>query len=450
MIIPVKIKRIIMRYKTFYIHSLGCAKNQVDSEIMITSLCNKGFSYIKTPEAADIVIINTCGFIESAKEESIVTSLEFRTRFPDKKIIIAGCLTARYQEVLKKELPEIDGFIGNKKPEITGILVKNIMTGLTENKFPEIYKSGGTIKRALLLSYPGSAYVKVAEGCNNRCTYCTIPFIRGELKSRPMQEIVDEISDLLSRGITEINLVAQDTGSFGLDSKNGEDIIRLLKTLSRIKGRFWLRLLYIHPDRFPDNILEILKKDPRFLPYFDLPFQHASARILKMMGRNGNPDSYLYLIKKIRKALPDAVVRSTFLTGFPGETEEDFRILTEFQQKAELTWLGVFTYSREEGTPAYSFPGRIKSSTAKKRKKIIEQNQITITEHLLSRFIGKELDVLIEEPVKNEALFIGRAYLHAPDVDGLVVINGTGFTPGTIVRTRIIRQNNFDLEAVVI
>lgn len=430
--------------------SLGCAKNQVDSEMMIASLCQEGYSYVETPEAADIIIVNTCGFIESAKEESIVTSLELRARFPEKKIIIAGCLTERYQEALQKELPEINAFIGNKNPENTGIKVRNIMNNTNITGIPEVQKIRGVIKRILLLSYPGSAYVKIAEGCNNQCTYCTIPFIRGGLKSRSIKEIKDEISELLARGIMEINLVAQDTGSFGLDKEDGEDIICLFNTLSSINRRFWLRLLYIHPDRFPVKILEIFKKDKRFLPYFDLPFQHASPHVLKMMGRRGDPDQYLDLIKKIRKELPDAVIRSTFLAGFPGETDEDFRVLTDFQNKAELTWLGVFAYSREEGTPAYAFPGRIKKSVAQKRKIVIEQNQIRITEQLLTRFVGKEIDVLIEEPVKNEAMFIGRGYMHAPDVDGLVVVNGTGLIPGTIVRTRIIRRNHFDLEAVVV
>ncbi|MBN2536305.1 MAG: 30S ribosomal protein S12 methylthiotransferase RimO [Spirochaetales bacterium] len=430
--------------------SLGCAKNQVDSEIMISSLCQEGFSYVETPEAADIIIVNTCGFIEPAKEESIVTGLELKARFPGKKIILAGCLTERYKETLKKELPEIDGFFGNKNPETAGIRVKQIINSTGSGKMEENPVMPGTMKRTRLLSYPGSAYVKIAEGCNNRCAYCTIPDIRGELKSRPVKEISDEIREFLYRGIVEINLVAQDTGSFGLDKDEGENIISLLATLSRIDGRFWIRLLYIHPDRFQDNMLELFKTDARFLPYFDLPFQHASPRILKMMGRKGNADSYLHLIKKIRKELPDAVIRSTFLTGFPGETDEDFHILTDFQHRAELTWLGIFTYSREEGTPAFSFPGKVRKTTAEKRKRLLEQNQIRITEQALSRFVGKELDVLIEEPVKNEGMFIGRGYFHAPDVDGLVVVNGTGLVPGTIVHTRIIRQNNLDLEAVVL
>jgi ribosomal protein S12 methylthiotransferase len=436
-----------MKNKKFYIHSLGCAKNQVDSEIMIASLCHEGYICTGIPENADIIIINTCGFIEPAKEESINTSLEFRARFPDKKIIIAGCLSERYDEELRKALPEIDGFIGNKSAETAGEKVKTILTGSVPAGTP---RHGEKITRTRFLSFPGSAYVKIAEGCQNKCTYCTIPLIRGELISRSVDAIAEEVSDLLSQGVVEINLVAQDTGSYGMDKAGRDTIFTLCKTLSGLAGKFWVRLLYIHPDRFPYKILDLCREDSRFLPYFDLPFQHASPGILKLMGRNGDPDSYLSLIHTIRTTLPDAVIRSTFLTGFPGETEEDFRILTNFQERAGIDWLGVFSYSREEGTPAYSFSGQVKKSIARERKKIIEQNQIRITEHRLSQFTGRELDVFIEEPVKNEDLSLGRGYLHAPDVDGLVVIHGTGYTPGTFVRARIIRQNNFDLEAVVL
>ena len=439
-----------MKEIKFHVHSLGCAKNQVDSEIMISSLCKEGFSYAETPDTADIIIINSCGFIESAKEESITATLEMKARFPEKKIILAGCLTERYKEALQKELPEIDGFFGNKNPGEIEKKIKILINMGNSLKTPYVQKVKKQIKRTFFLSYPGSAFVKIAEGCNNRCTYCTIPAIRGNLESRPVQEIVDEIIDLLSCNIKDITMVAQYTISFGLDMKEKTDITSLLTAISRIDRRFWLRLLYIHPDRFPEKILDMFKKNPGFLPYFDIPFQHASPHILNMMGRKGNPDSYLHLIKTIRKNLPGAIIRSTFLTGFPGETEQDFRILTDFQHKAELDWLGVFTYSREEGTPAFSFPGRIKKSVAQKRKKIIEHHQVSITNKRLSRFVGKELDVLVEEPIKNEKLFIGRAYLHAPEVDGLVIINGTGITPGTIVRTRIIRRNNFDLEAVLL
>ncbi|MBN2444756.1 MAG: 30S ribosomal protein S12 methylthiotransferase RimO [Spirochaetales bacterium] len=464
----------LIKQNKFYIESLGCAKNQVDSEIMIASLCDQGFVYSETPEDADIILINTCGFIEPAKEESIVTSLDLRSRFPDKKIIMAGCLIERYKDELAEDMPEIDGFLGNKNPEETGTGVMQIIHQSTNAQDTVVNhqstdvnhqgtdaqnaalmplepgKAGRVLKRTRFLSYPGTAFVKIAEGCNNRCTYCTIPLIRGNLESRGIREIIDEVTHFLSLGIKEIILVAQDTGSYSLDKPGGDDIISLVSGLLNLDVSYWLRLLYIHPDRFPKELLGFAQKDPRFLPYFDLPFQHASPRILSLMGRKGDPETYLDLIRNIRTTLPGAIIRSTFLTGFPGETEEDFRILTGFQQKAEIDWLGVFTYSREEDTPAYSYPKRVAKSLALKRKKIIEQHQIPITSARLSRFVGKEVDVLVEEAVENEELYIGRGYMNAPDVDGLVVLKGVGLIPGTIVRARIIRINNVDIEAMVV
>jgi len=434
--------------RSFHIESLGCAKNQVDSELMIAALQREGWSLSETPEAAQVLIVNTCGFISSAKTQSIETTLELKARFPEKKVIMAGCLTERYGRELAAELSEIDGFLGNKDP----IAIINLVATGKEKRRPRLsgahtFARQRRLERTHLLSFPGTAYVKVAEGCANRCTYCAIPLIRGDLASRSRESILQEIRGLLGRGVKELIFVAQDLGSFGLDRGNPE-LPRLLEEVASMPGHFWVRLLYIHPDRFPREILDIMAGDARFLPYFDLPFQHAAPGILRAMGRKGEPEANLSLLEEIRLRLPQAVIRSTFLVGFPGESEADFLRLLDFQQKARFDWLGAFIYSREEGTPAFSMKGRVAKSVAENRLREIEDRQTPITGESLDAQVGKELDVLIEEPVEGEEMSIGRAYLHAPDVDGLVVVQRS-LPPGGWVRARITRRNGVDLEAEV-
>jgi ribosomal protein S12 methylthiotransferase len=441
----------------FYIESLGCAKNQVDSEIMIASLQKAGWSFTANPDEADILIVNTCGFIAPAKAESIETGLDLRSRYPGKKIIIAGCLTERYAEELARELPEMDGFWGNRDPE--GIA--RFVSDMQEERAPRRPRARATrppsthprrrpaagsysLQRARLLSFAGSAYVKVAEGCGNRCTYCAIPLIRGGLESRPRAGVVDEVRGLLSRGAREIVLIAQDLGSFGRD-RGAPELADLLKDLCGLPGEFWARLLYIHPDHFPRDIVPLIRGDARLLPYFDIPFQHASPRILTAMGREADPQKNLDLIWRIRDELPGAIIRSTFLVGFPGETEEDFSRLLEFQSRAACDWAGVFTYSREEDTPAFGMKGRVPGATAEARKAALSDRQGPITERALDARVGKTLDVLVEERVVGEALSIGRCYLQAPEVDGLTVVRGL-HPPGSMVRVKIVRRNGLDLE----
>jgi ribosomal protein S12 methylthiotransferase len=305
-----------------------------------------------------------------------------------------------------------------------------------------------------LLSLPGSAYVKISEGCNNRCSFCAIPNIRGPLRSRPIPQVLDECRRLLDRGIRELCLIGQDLGSYGADRAvglgDGTGLPTLLEALSALPDHFWVRLLYIHPDHFPRPILEICRRDKRFLPYFDLPFQHGSAKILRAMNRRLNADAYLSLVAEIRGALPDVVIRSTFLTGFPGETEEDFRELLDFQARAELDWLGVFTYSREEDTAAYDMKPRVPKKTATRRKALIEEQQAAITERRMERFIGRTLEVLVEELVDEEdGLYLGRLYCQAPEVDGSAVIRSDKpLLPGTFIQCRVFGRAGFDLEVM--
>lgn len=430
------------RTGSFYIESLGCAKNQVDSELMIAALEGAGWRFVSSPEEADVLIVNTCGFISQAKTESIETGLELRSRFPRKRIYMTGCLTERYGEELARELPEIDGIWGNRDP--AGVPALLSARGGDRRRAHAALAVTPTL-RTRLLSFAGSAYVKVADGCDNRCTYCAIPLIRGRLASRSREDVLGEIRDLLSRGIREIVLIAQDLGSYGVD-RGAPELALLLREISGLSGDFWVRMLYIHPDHFPREILPVLKEDARLLPYFDIPLQHASPRILRAMGRRGEPEKNLALIDEIREAMPGATVRSTFLVGFPGETEEDFRLLLDFQARAALQWMGAFTYSREEETPAYRMRERVPKKTAEERKTRLEELQVPITQRALDGHLGRTLEVLIEERVSGEELSIGRTYMQAPDVDGLTVVRGV-YQPGTVVRARIVRRNGLDLEA---
>lgn len=434
------------RFGSFYIESLGCAKNQVDSEVIVACLEKAGLRWVHDPAGAELIIINTCGFIAGAKEESIRTALEIRNRYPDKKVIMTGCLVQRYERDLRAELSEVDEFIGNRAPERFALNIAGLL-GSHPGSFPDENLESLLQNRQKLLSFPGSAFVKLAEGCSNFCSYCAIPLIRENLKSRLREDILSEIRRLLAAGVYELNLVAQDLGAFGMD-RGGSELPRLLEEISALEGRFWLRLLYLHPDHFPADILDIISTDSRLLPYFEIPFQHASKKILTRMGRTGSKDLYLALIGKIRERLPEAVIRSTFMVGFPGETDEDFQSLLEFQKQSSLDWLGVFVYSREEGTAAFNLGGRVKQKTARSRKSRLEELQIPITEKRLDTFPGRSLELLVEEQVKSEDMFLARAWLQAPEVDGLVVVKGHGLTPGSLIEARIIRRNGLDLEAV--
>ena len=389
------------------------------------------------PEEADLIIVNSCGFIESAKQESINTVIELRRAFPHAKIVLTGCLARRYETELRESLTEADIVSASFDPTT----IVN-----SPAKHPPVQEQQNADGARPLLSLPGSAYIKIAEGCNNRCAFCAIPLMRGPLVSRTIPAIAAEFQKLRERGVHELCLVAQDTASFGFDRGKSE-LAALLDELSQNTGSFWVRLLYLHPDHFPLDILPVMQRDPRFLPYFDIPFQHASARILSLMGRTGSADQYLELIEKIRTQVPDAILRSTFLTGFPTETTADFTELCRFQQTAALDWAGVFSYSQEEGTRAFAMEQRPSGKLARQRALLLEQNQQPITEKRMERWAGKTLDVLVEETIDGEdGLYIGRAYLHAPEVDGAVVLESeTPLAPGSIVTALVRARSGFDL-----
>jgi len=447
--------------RRFFLENLGCAKNQVDAEIMIAALEAAGWERTDDAEVASTILVNTCGFIEPAKQESINVTLEYLGALPDARVIMTGCLSQRYPEELAAELPEVAGVFGNRAPARIPEFLAALEAGGPRTMVP----SGGleSHQRTHLLSFPGSAFVKVSEGCDNRCSFCAIPLIRGAMRSKRLDDVIREIEELIARGIREINLVAQDLASYGRDLDDA-DPVALLERISALEGDFWVRLLYVYPEHFPDAFFPVLRDDPRLLPYFDIPFQHASRAVLRRMGRPGTAEKYLSLVSRIRSELPDAVLRSTLLVGFFGETEDAFEELLAFQAEARLDWLGVFPYSPEEGTPAmiadvaqHEAPALdVNPELAAKRAALVEERQREITHAQMERFVGRDLDVLVEEMIPEEPLALGRCYAQAPEVDGSVVINlpdddsplRARVQPGEFVRCRIVRRNGLDLEAV--
>ncbi len=433
----------------FYIENLGCAKNLVDAEVLIRNLKDYNLELVDSPDFADLIIVNTCGFINPAKEESIDVLLDFRNNYPEKKVVGIGCLTQRYFNDLPKLMPNIDGFAKNRNVNNAVDLVLRVL-GIEKE---DLDKKSSLENREPIFSTKGSAYVKIAEGCYHNCSFCAIPIIRGGLVSRTIDSILKEINFLLDSGVYELNLIAQDLAAFGTDRGKNE-FLDLIKSILSINKKFVVRMLYIHPDFFPLEILDLCKNDERLLPYFDIPFQHASKDVLKGMNRKGSFKEYLDLIKKIRKELPNSIIRSTFMTGFPNENSDDFEILKEFIREAKLDWVGFFEYSREEDTKSYdmisSFKYKRSKKNAKKRRMILESIQEKITEENLQRFIDKDLEVIIEEVVEGVDLYLARAYMNAPEVDGVIVVSGEDLKVGDIVNCKILRVNSPDLDAVVI
>ncbi len=465
----------------FFIDQHGCAKNQVDGELIISRMLNLGMTQTFDAAEADFIIVNSCGFIESAKKESLDAVYSAKNQYPNAKILLTGCLAERYANALKDQLPEADAIFGNGNLDKIDETVKSMLKG---ERPVETYSQEGVCvgERRVLLSYHGSAFVKITEGCSNHCSFCAIPIIRGELRSRPAQSIINEIKDLYSRGVVEFNLIGQDLAAYGTgendnvfgsgrmplpvwkdgknigtDSKSG--LAKLLEMISALPGKFIVRPLYIHPDHFNRDILPVMQKDKRLLPYFDIPFQSGSEKIIHKMNRKGSAEEYLRLASDIRAALPDAALRTTFLTGFPGETDDEAAETVDFLQKLESDWSGCFPYSREEDTPAYSMKSRVKAKVAKARAEKLVSVQAEITKRHLAAKVGKEFDVLIEEIVEgDEGLAIGRAWFQAPEVDGSVVVRyekefgnqGALVKTGRFVKVRVEASSDVDLDAVLI
>ena len=461
----------------FFIDQHGCAKNQVDAEFLISHLENLGLVQTFEPSEADIIIINSCGFIQSAKEESLNAVCAAKNDYPDAKIILAGCLAERYAQELNESLPEADAIFGNGNLEKIDEVIKNILDGKKSVVKAE-QKGISCTNRKTFLSYRGSAYVKITEGCNNCCSFCAIPLIRGSLRSRKASEIVSEIKNLVSNGIVEINLIGQDLAAYGTGLSddvfgNGREklfsiteesqvkmsaLACLLQKISEIPGNFRIRLLYIHPDHFDKNILSVMKNDNRFIPYFDIPFQSGDDNLIKKMNRIGSSAKYLNLVSSIRAVFPDAAIRTTFLTGFPGETEQMFANTKAFLKELNASWGGAFSYSKEEDTPAFSMKNQVSKKIAKERSEELVKLQAECTQNYLKHFVGTVVDVLIEEVLDGEDSFaIARAWFQAPEVDGSVVVRfdkedslSRLVKPGRFVKVRLDSVSAVDLSGILI
>ena len=422
--------------------SLGCAKNQVDGEVLMASLKNAGFLPVDDAALADIAIVNTCGFIESAKRESIEEILELAALKKEgkiKKLVITGCLSERYQKEMHQELPEADAVLGiGANGDIAPLLTKMMEENTYVESFPDKARMPLCGDRELTTpSY--FAYVKIAEGCDNRCSYCAIPLIRGGYRSRTMESIEEECKGLVANGAKELVLIAQDTSRYGIDLYGEYSLAKLMARLCRIDGLRWLRVLYCYPDSITDELLDTMAREEKIVPYIDLPLQHASGPILKAMNRRGDRQSLTALMNKIRERVPGVVLRTTLITGFPGETEEDFTELAEFVKDVKFQRLGCFAYSQEEGTPAAELPGQLDEEVKAHRAELIMDRQMEIMERQGMELIGKTLEVLVEGYDRYAECWFGRSWRDAPDVDGKIFFTTGGKRPrlGSFVQVRV-------------
>ncbi len=422
--------------------SLGCAKNQVDGEVLMASLKNAGFLTVDDAALADIAIVNTCGFIESAKRESIEEILELAALKKEgkiKKLVITGCLSERYQKEMHQELPEADAVLGiGANGDIAPLLTKMMEENTYVESFPD--KSRMPLCGDRELTTPSYfAYVKIAEGCDNRCSYCAIPLIRGGYRSRTMESIEEECKSLVANGAKELVLIAQDTSRYGIDLYGEYSLAKLMARLCRIDGLRWLRVLYCYPDSITDELLDTMAQEEKIVPYIDLPLQHASGPILKAMNRRGDRQSLTALMNKIRERVPGVVLRTTLITGFPGETEEDFTELAEFVKDVKFERLGCFAYSQEEGTPAAELPGQLDEEVKAHRAELIMDRQMEIMERQGVELIGKTLEVLVEGYDRYAECWFGRSWRDAPDVDGKIFFTTGGKRPrlGSFVQVMV-------------
>ena len=422
--------------------SLGCAKNQVDGEVLMATLKNAGFQTVDDAALADIAIVNTCGFIESAKRESIEEILELAALKKEgkiKKLVITGCLSERYQKEMHQELPEADAVLGiGANGDIAPLLTKMMEENTYVESFPDKARMPLCGDRELTTpSY--FAYVKIAEGCDNRCSYCAIPLIRGGYRSRTMESIEEECKSLVANGAKELVLIAQDTSRYGIDLYGEYSLAKLMARLCRIDGLRWLRVLYCYPDSITDELLDTMAQEEKIVKYIDLPLQHASGPILKAMNRRGDRQSLTALMNKIRERVPGVVLRTTLITGFPGETEEDFTELAEFVKDVKFQRLGCFAYSQEEGTPAAELPGQLDEEVKAHRAELIMDRQMEIMERQGMELIGKTLEVLVEGYDRYAECWFGRSWRDAPDVDGKIFFTTGGKRPrlGSFVQVRV-------------
>lgn len=437
-----------MNYKIGMI-SLGCPKNQVDAEHMLALLDAEGWEIVDYVDGCDAVIVNTCGFIDDAKKEAIENILdmvELKKEGVISKIIVTGCLAQRYKDEIVKEIPEVDAVIGIGANGDIIKTVEEVMSGVdTIEKYPpqcELPLEG----QRILTTPQYWAYLKIGEGCSNRCTYCTIPSIRGNMRSRSMENVIDEAKQLAESGVKELILIAQDTTSYGLDLYGELKLPELLNELCKIDSIEWIRLLYCYPDRITDELVETMKNQEKVVNYIDLPLQHADDKILKAMNRRGDQALIRNVISKLRTEIPDVVIRTTFIVGFPGEGEEEFETLAEFVNEIEFDRLGVFTFSPQEGTPAFDMEDQVDEDIKTRRGEVIMQDQYSIMEEKNNEKIGKTYRVVVEDYDGYSDSYTGRTYMDAPEIDGLVKFTShKDLDIGDFVDVEIFDVEDYDL-----
>ena len=427
---------------------LGCPKNQVDAEMMLSTLIDEGFEIVGDTEDADLVIINTCGFIDDAKKEAIdniLAACEMKADGIIKGVVVTGCLSERYQNEIMDEMPEVDACVGIGANGRIAEICRNVLEGETVCDFPSKYDlplDGGRV----LTTPPHYAYLKIAEGCSNCCTYCAIPKIRGKFRSRTMASIILEAKELAKSGVKELIVVAQDTTKYGTDLYNFPRLDDLLTELCKIEGIEWIRLLYCYPESMTDELIDVIAREDKICKYIDLPLQHCNGDVLKRMNRKGDYESLTALIKKMREKIPGIVLRTTFITGFPGETEEQFTELCEFINEVKFDRLGCFAYSPEEGTFAAKMDGQIEPEVKAKRAEIIMNEQMLIMDDKQQEKMGREIDVMVDFFDEDNLLYMGRSYMDAPEIDTSVIISSEEeLFPGQIIRCKVIGFDDFDM-----
>lgn len=445
--------------------SLGCDKNLVDSEIMLGIIKEYGFTITDDESQADIIIVNTCCFINDAKEESINTILEmgqYKKSGRLKGLIVTGCLAERYREDILAEIPEVDGVVGTKRYDEIASVIEEVLKGSKSVKIEEDANNAHTEKHKRINTTGGYfSYLKIAEGCDKHCTYCIIPKVRGNYQSRPMEELLEEAKELADNGVKELILVAQETTLYGKDIYKEKSLHKLLRELCKIEGIEWIRILYCYPEEITEELIEVMKSEKKICHYLDIPIQHASDEILKKMGRRTTKAELVQMVEKLRREIPDIALRTTLITGFPGETEENHDELKEFVEEMGFERLGVFTYSKEEDTPAAKMPSQIKKPVKIKRQKEIMELQQRVAFEKSEEKIGERMKVLIEGKLPEESLddygmesgnvYIGRTYMDAPNVDGYIFIPTRAMLmSGEFIDAVVTEARGYDLVAELI
>lgn len=434
--------------------SLGCSKNLVDSEHFLGILINKrGFEFTEKLEDADVIIVNTCGFIGDAKQESIDTILEVAQYKEQnlKKLIVAGCLAQRYAEELLEEMPEVDAIIGTGEIDKIESVIDEIFLEKRVIRSDSLEFLANAETERVITTHPHTAYLKIAEGCNRKCTYCIIPELRGRLRSRSVEDIVEEAKNLSAMGVRELNLLAQETTEYGIDRYGEKYLAKLLKELVKVEGIEWIRSYYMFPNSVTEELIETIRDEEKICNYFDIPIQHVAANVLQKMGRAKDFNQIRGLLTKIRKEIPDASIRTTVIVGFPGETEEDFEELKEFIKEFRFDYVGVFKYSREEDTVAHDLPNQVDDEIKERRYAELSNIQSEIAEIKNRELIGKELEVMIDGvSSESEYMLEGRTRGQAFEIDGKVLTNDGTAKPGEIVKVLVEQNFEYDLLGPII